>query len=102
MGLRNMTSLCFVVPAYRRFDLTRACLRQLLRTCEALVEMGYEADAVVIGDDENIDVANLLGFVTIRRENRPLGRKFNDGIEYAASPEFLGADVVCPIGTDNW
>lgn len=90
------------MPAFRRFELTRVCLRQLVRTCEALGERGYEADAVVIGDDANLDLADLLGFATIRRENRPLGRKFNDGIEYAASPRYMGADVICPIGTDNW
>ena len=97
-----MTSICFIVPAYRRFELTRVCLRQLVRTCETLCDMGYQADAVVIADDENLDVASLLGFGTIRRENKPLGRKFNDGIEYAASPQHLGFDIVCPIGTDNW
>lgn len=97
-----MTKLAFIVPAYRRFDLTRVCLQQLARTCEALEDMGYEANAVVIGDDENLVVADLLGFATARQENRPLGRKFNDGIEYAASPRYLGCDYVVPIGTDNW
>lgn len=97
-----MKSLCFVVPAYRRFELTRVCLRQLVRTCKALATFGYEATAVVVGDDENLDVAETLGFATCRRENRPLGRKFNDGLEYAASPKYLGADFVVPLGTDNW
>ncbi|GIV03720.1 MAG: hypothetical protein KatS3mg015_2550 [Fimbriimonadales bacterium] len=97
-----MTSLAFVVPAYRRFDLSRVCLRQLLRTCEALAEHGIEATAVVVGDDANIDLARMLGFKTLRRENRPLGRKVNDVIEYAASPRYLGCEYVVPIGTDNW
>lgn len=95
-------TLCFVVPAYRRFALTRVCLRQLARTCDALAGHGIEATAVVVGDDANLDVADMLGFATVRRENRPLGRKFNDGLEYAASPRFLGCDYVVPIGTDNW
>jgi hypothetical protein len=56
----------------------------------------------VVGDDQNLDVAEMLGFATVRRENKPLGRKFNDGIEYAASPEYLGCEYVVPIGTDNW
>jgi hypothetical protein len=93
-------TLCFVVPAYRRFALTRVCLRQLARTCEALAEHDIEATAVVIADDENLDVAELLGFATVRRENRPLGRKFNDGIELAC--RYLGAEYVTCIGTDNW
>jgi hypothetical protein len=97
-----MITLAFVVPAYRRFELTRVCLRQLVRTCEALGAHGIEATAVVVGDDENLAVAELLGFATVRRENRPLGRKFNDGIEYAAAPAYLGCEYVVPIGTDNW
>jgi hypothetical protein len=94
--------LCFVVPAYRRFDLTRVCLRQLVRTCEALSDCAIDATAVVVGDDENLDFAEMLGFGIVRRENQPLGRKFNDGIEYGASPKYLGCDYVVPIGTDNW
>jgi hypothetical protein len=96
------STLCFVVPAYRRFELTRVCLRQLVRTCEALSEHGIEATAVVVGDDQNLDMAEQLGFATVRRENHPLGRKFNDGIEYGSSPQYLGCDYVVPIGTDNW
>lgn len=97
-----MTTLAFVVPAYRRYELTRVCLRQLRRTCDALATHDVEATAVVVGDDENLDLAELLGFATVRRENRPLGRKFNDGIEYAASPAYLGCEYVVTIGTDNW
>jgi hypothetical protein len=94
-----LTTLAFIVPAYRRFDLTRVCLTQLRRTCSELARSGIQATAVVIGDDENLDVAELLGFATVRRENKPLGRKFNDGIEYAAS---LGCEYLIPFGTDNW
>lgn len=97
-----MSTLCFVVPAYRRFELTRVCLRQLRRTCDALTAEGLESTAVVVGDDENLELAQLLGFATVRRDNKPLGRKFNDGLEYGASPKFLGCDYVMPIGTDNW
>ena len=95
-------TFCFVVPAYRRFELTRVCLRQLMRTCDALSQYDIEATAVVVGDDQNLDFAEMLGFATVRRENQPLGRKFNDGIEYGASPEYLGCDYVMPMGTDNW
>lgn len=94
-----MTTLGFVVPAYRRFELTRVCLTQLRRTCEELGEHGIQATAVVVGDDQNLDVAQMLGFATVRRENNPLGRKFNDGVEMASR---LGCEYVIPFGTDNW
>lgn len=31
-----MIRLAFIVPAHKRFDLARVCLRQLRRTCDAL------------------------------------------------------------------
>lgn len=95
-----MTKLAFIVPAFRRFDLSRACLAQLHRTCEELELWGIRATAVVVGDDENMQVAEMLGFATVRQDNRPLGRKWNDGIEYAC--KYLGVDYVVPFGTDNW
>ena len=88
------------MPAFRRFELTRVCLTQLRRTCAELADRDIAATAVVIADDQNLDVADLLGFATVRRENAPLGRKFNDGIEFAC--RHLGADFVVPFGTDNW
>lgn len=94
-----MTSLVFVVPAYRRFDLTRICLRQLRRACDTLEEGGMHATAVVVADDDNLKAADALGFAPLSRPNQPLGRKFNDGIEHACR---LSADVVVPLGTDNW
>jgi len=94
-----MTTLAFIVPAYRRFELTRACLAHLRRTCDELAYSNIKATAVVVGDDDNLLVADMFGFATVRRENKPLGRKFNDGIEAAAE---LGCQYVIPFGTDNW
>ena len=95
-----MTTLAFVVPVYRRFELTRACLTQLGRTCTDLYRRGIQATVVVVGDDANIDVAEMLGFATVRQENKPLGRKWNDGIEYAC--EHLGCEMIVPFGSDNF
>lgn len=94
-----MQSLWFIVPAHGRFDLARACLRQLARTCSTLAEHGLHASAVVIAADANIDTALELGFATVERENAPLGRKWNDGYELAG---LAGVDYVIPFGTDDW
>jgi hypothetical protein len=95
--------LCFVVPAHGRVDLTRVCLRQLARTCQALAP-DIQATAVVIADDENLDTADGLGFATVRRDNKQLGRKFNDGYQLACDPAFNPhpADYVVPCGSDDW
>lgn len=92
-------SLWFVVPAHRRVELARVCLRQLRRTCEALAGEGVDASAVVIACDENLDTARELGFATIERANQPLGARMNDGYEFAA---YSKVDFVVPFGSDDW
>jgi len=93
-------SIFFVVPAHARVELGRVCLRQLARTCAAITAGGVDASAVVIADDENLDTAREIGFAWVERENEPLGRKWNDGYELAATQAH--ADYVIPFGTDDW
>jgi hypothetical protein len=96
--------LWFVMPVHGRLNLTRICLEQLQRTCEALAGYSIRASAVVIGDDENLTTAQRLGFGTIERDNTFLARKYNDGLQLACDPR-LNADPVdyaVPIGSDDW
>lgn len=92
------------MPVHGRFNLTRICLEQLRRTCDALAEFKISATAVVVGDDENLDVARRLGFGTVIRDNRFLSKKFNDGLQLAFDPELnpQPADYAVPIGSDDW
>lgn len=99
-----MSTLWFIVPAHGRAQLAAICLRQLRRTCDALLDDGVEATAVVIADDENLDIARALGFGTIERDNQFVSRKYNDGIQVALDPELnpRPADYVIPCGSDDW
>lgn len=99
-----MPTLWFVVPVHGRAQLTRICLRQLRRTCGALTDTGLEASAVVVGDDENIETARKLGFAVVRRDNKALSAKFNDGIQLACDARLnpRPADFVVPFGSDDW
>ena len=58
----------------------------------------------MIADDENLDTAAELGFATVRRDNRFLARKYNDGIQLACDPSFnpRPADYAVPMGSDDW
>jgi hypothetical protein len=89
----------FVTPAWQRFDLTRVVLEQRRRIIDFLAQRGVEARQVVIADDHNADVAVELGFDALRRRNYTLGRRFNDGIQYAAQN---GAEWIVPIGSDSF
>lgn len=92
-------SLWFVTPAYRRYDMTALCLEQRSRVIAELAEHGIEAHQVVIADDDNLDIAKAWGAATVERDNRMVGRKFNDGMEYAGRQ---GAEWIVPIGSDSW
>ncbi len=95
-----MTSgLWFVTPAYQRYELSAICFEQRARVIETLADAGIEAHCVVVADDENLALARGLGFDTFTQDNEWLGRKFNDGIEYAAQH---GASRIVPIGSDSW
>lgn len=99
-----MRSLWFVMPAHGRHELARICMRQLRRTCDQLERNGVRASAVVIADDDNLDTARALGFAWAERNNRFLGRRFNDGIHLACDREYNRhpVDYVVPIGSDDW
>lgn len=55
---------------------------------------------MIVADDENLDVAAEFGFHTVGQDNLYLGRKFNDGMEFAC--RYLDADYVVLIGSDDW
>jgi hypothetical protein len=99
-----MPSLWFIVPAHGRVSLARICLRQLRRTCDALIDEGIEATAVVIADDENLDTARELGFGVVERSNDFTSAKYNDGIQLALDENYnpRPADYVVPCGSDDW
>jgi hypothetical protein len=92
-------TLYFVTPAYGRLELSEVCFDQRVNVIETLAEYGIEAKCVVIADDGNLDLARDRGFDVVVQNNRWLGRKFNDGIEYAFCH---GASRVIPIGSDSW
>lgn len=92
-------TLWFVTPAWGRYELTAICLEQRQRVIADLATHGIEAHQVVIADDENLDTALSFGMHTVEQDNEWLGRRFNDGIEYAATH---GAEWIVPIGSDSW
>lgn len=92
-------SVWFVTPAWRRFPLSAVCFEQRRQVIAELAKHGIEAHCVVVADDRNLALAAAAGFETVRRDNRWLGRKFNDGIEYAGRN---GAEWIVPIGSDSW
>jgi hypothetical protein len=88
--------LWFVTPVWRRFYLTKNCLEQRARLLERLP---FEAHQVVVGDDENLEIARGLGFDTVEMDNQYVGRKFNAGYRHAVA---AGATHCMPIGSDSW
>lgn len=86
----------FVTPAYERFALSDICLDQRARMLRALP---FEAHAVVIADDQNLDIAKGYGLDVVECDNKFVGRKFNKGYQYAKAH---GATHVMPVGSDSF
>lgn len=103
-----MKSLWFVMPVHGRLKLAAICLRQLRRTCDALIAEGVMASAVIITDPRSLRELERLGgrcgFATALRDNAFLGRRFNDGIQLACDPALNPhpVDYVVPFGSDDW
>lgn len=92
-------TLWFVTPAWQRYELSAVCYDQRRHVIDTLAEYGISAKCVVVADDGNLDLALDRGFEVVAQNNEWLGRKFNDGIEYAFRH---GASRVIPIGSDSW
>lgn len=92
--------IAFVSAAWGRFAVTRLALAQRRDLIRRLKAKGHEAVAVVVADDENYDIAAEYGGQPLEQNNDMLGRKFNDGIEWACV--VWEADFVVLIGSDDW
>lgn len=93
------SSLWFVTPAWQRYELSAVCFDQRVTVIDALRAAEVDANCVIVADDDNLDLARERGFAVVERDNEYLGRRFNDGIEYAARQ---GATRIVPIGSDSW
>lgn len=91
--------IAFVSAAWRRPGVTQLALAQRAHLCEELAGRGHDATAVIVADDENLEIAEGFGFHTREQNNSYLGRKFNDGFELAAE---WGAEIFVLIGSDDW
>lgn len=84
-----------VIPAHGRPAISAVAFAGI---AWALGELD-DAEALVVADDENLDIARACGLRTLERRNDSLGRKWNDAIEHACS---LGATQVITCGSDDW
>lgn len=87
-----------MIPAWRRYAVTRLCLAQKKHLIGELAARGITARVVVVANDENLDIATEYGYDTVSQKN-VLGLKLNDGIEYACRRD---ADWVSFVGSDDW
>lgn len=94
-----MSVMYFVTPAFGRYEMTALCLDQRLDVIRTIADYGIEGRVVIIADDANVDVARERGAEVVVQNNDYLGRKWNDGSEYAYHQ---GADFIVPIGSDSW
>ena len=80
-------SVLLVTPVFRRFELTRIMLEHRVKTFQEANSLGVEVQCICVGDRENVELAESLGFVGVEAPNL-LGAKYNTGHEYAVEHGF--------------
>lgn len=89
----------FISPAYQRYMLSDIVFHQRKLAIEHLRSLGILANAVIVADDKNLEIAERYGLHTVEQDNTYVGRKFNDGYQFAAEH---GAEFFVPVGSDSW
>lgn len=94
-----MTSICVVIPAWERFELTELVLKSYHHTALNLAKSNTCRLVVLLASDqeEYVDIARRWSAHLKVVENRPLGRKFNKAMEAGA----LLGDYVMLTGSDD-
>lgn len=93
-----MRNVWIVTPSWRRYALSAITMRQHR---QALINIGEDPDNVlIVADDFNVDLARSLGVGYLHCKNHKLGRKFNDGVQYAV--DVCDATHVVPVGSDSF
>lgn len=92
-------SVWIVIPAHGRERVSEVAFAGIRWTLDELARRGIDARALVVADDANLSLAAAHGFETLKRANRPLSGKWNDGYEHACRH---GATHVMPCGSDDW
>lgn len=94
-----MTAVWLIIPAHGRPQVSDVAFTGIAWALSQLAQAGITANALVIADDSNLDLAAQHRFATLQRPNQPLGRKWNDGIQHACEH---GATHVMSCGSDDW
>jgi hypothetical protein len=94
-----VSGLWIVIPAHGRPHVSSFAFAGISWAISELGRRGIHAHALVVADDENLDIADEHHLDTLRRSNAALGAKWNDGIEYACQHD---AEHVLTCGSDDW
>jgi glycosyltransferase involved in cell wall biosynthesis len=87
------------IPVFKRREITRLCYESLKRT-QISAPAGFSFVTVIAASNtKDAELADQYGFDVFICDNLPLGRKFNQGLEYALDE--YNFDYVMQINSDN-
>ena len=93
-----MKRVFIVTPAWGRIDVSKIVFSNFRYIKSALFKYGISVEVVVVADDANLSLAKKYGLKSVMSKNDYLGKKFNDGYQFAFNN---GADLVIPVGSDS-
>lgn len=100
-----MIKILTYIPTWKRPKITRLCYTGLKRAYKAAPDWLEFRTLIVASNDQDAALAQEFGFDVFRYENKPLGRKFNAGIQHAMKWDWdylfqLNSDDL--LSTDFW
>lgn len=87
------------IPVYKRREITRCCYDSLKRAILHAPKGFSFITVIVASNNEDAALAQEYGFDVVWSENKPLGRKFNTGLEYAL--ESYNWDYLMQLNSDD-
>jgi|15BtaG_2_1085339.scaffolds.fasta_scaffold02120_4 hypothetical protein len=95
--MSNEPRVFIVTPAWKRYDVSKIVFSNFFNI-KKILKNKMDLQVVVIANDLNLKIAKSFGFSAVRSNNDFLGKKFNDGYEFAFKN---GAEIAIPVGSDS-
>ncbi len=93
--------ILFFIPVWQRLEVTRLCYEGLQRFRRYAKDMhGWETSVMIVSSEvEHIDLARRYGFNEEMIPNKPVGNKFNTGLQKALS--YSDWDYLFQLNSDD-
>ncbi len=91
--------ICLILPVWGRQQITRLCFQNIKRIVNFDPERFSISPFVIVSEDWVKELCSEFGFTWHETENKPLGRKMNEGLRQVIDDDF---DWLMGFGSDDF